>query len=106
MNNCPLGKKDSHACWECIYCIKRFDDNGVLKGCFCSHPKFEEPINDKNKPVTIEQELTAKLFEIVEDLYAREWSFNVLDDSKTYKQLCGEGIEILKSLGHLDGGNE
>lgn len=59
------------------------------------------PIELEENYDTIEQELTENLFKIAEDLYAREWSFNVLNSNKSYEDLCNKGIKILEILKQL-----
>ena len=100
---------------KCIDCIhfKACEDWARDFGCYveCTFPyEAEDNLCDYFElesvdpiPETAEQELTLRLFRIVDDLLAREWTFNVLDSTKNYKQLCNEGIEILRTL--MDGGN-
>ena len=40
LTNCPLGNKETHACWECLYGIERMSDNRDVSGYDCIHPDY------------------------------------------------------------------
>lgn len=46
LTNCPLGKKETHACWECLYGGMK-DSNQILDpvDIKCIHPDYNKEIN-------------------------------------------------------------
>ena len=83
--NCPLGKKGSHDCWECIH---RTD-----KGCGIAG--LHNSVDDKK------EEPTYDLLEIVTELDARERSHNCLYEKfygVGWDELCDKAVAILQSL--------
>lgn len=39
LENCPLGEKETHACWECPYGATRINDDGDILSYICGHPQ-------------------------------------------------------------------
>ena len=52
LTNCPLGKKETHACWECLYGIELTSDNRDVSGYDCAHPDYKETYKVKPRKVT------------------------------------------------------
>ena len=66
--NCPLGKLDSHACWECIYCFKDSCIHSEMQ------EKTEKPaVDDKN---TFEDKL--KFIEEILGVHLLNWQREAL----------------------------
>ena len=40
LTNCPLGNKETHACWECLYSVTKHNFNGDVTGYDCGHPNY------------------------------------------------------------------
>ena len=53
--NCPLGKKETHACWGCIFSTPIHNDEGEVTDYFCHHKDYKETI--KVKPRKIKPEV-------------------------------------------------
>ena len=74
MNNCPLGKKETHACWGCIYEQEHREPiSGLLDGYVCTHPDYnkEKPIGMKKQYwISLEHNFKRRviLFEDVEPI--------------------------------------
>lgn len=53
LTDCPLGKKETHACWECLFNGHR-ESNIVfnVQGKKCTHPDYKETIKVKPRKVT------------------------------------------------------
>jgi hypothetical protein len=52
LTNCPLGNKETHACWECFFSRTRMLDDKYIMGYECTHPDYKETM--KVKPRKIE----------------------------------------------------
>ena len=52
LTNCPLGNKETHACWECLFNGHR-ESNIVfnVQGKKCTHPDYKETMRVKPRKV-------------------------------------------------------
>ena len=53
LTNCPLGKKETHACWECLFNGHRESNIAFnVQGKKCTHPDYKETMKVKPHKVT------------------------------------------------------
>ena len=45
--NCPLGNKDSHSCWWCLF---GSNNQSTPTNKICNHPDYDKPKSYKVKP--------------------------------------------------------
>ena len=50
LTNCPLGKKETHACWGCFFSAPRHKPTGEIESYFCCHKDYGKPKTYKVKP--------------------------------------------------------
>ena len=50
ITNCPLGNKDSHSCWWCLF--SNIQSNNPTNR-ICNHPGYDKPKTYKVKPKRI-----------------------------------------------------
>ena len=52
LTNCPLGNKETHACWLCSFSTAIHDDEGEIKEYICLHSGYKKKYKVKPKKVT------------------------------------------------------